>query len=254
MERFSRAVLRSRESIRILLVQFRRDPVMREHELYEVAKSARVSLSQIAIVNALLPISDNAAFDSADLVILGGSGEYSVFDEVSGLDTVVLWLKRSFIENKAVLGLCLGAQYLAHLFGGKVVTCHLREEIGSQVIQLNEQGKSNPLFSGYPNEFVAQVGHQQTIIGIPESAEVLAFTEKAIHAFYWPGTAIYGVQFHPELTKDSMVYRVQYYQSKYAPSSMEYDSIIDNAKESVHTEGFISQFILSMKKVAGHVS
>jgi GMP synthase-like glutamine amidotransferase len=247
-------VMRSRGLFRILLVQFRVDPVIREHELYEVAKSACVSLSQIDTVNALLPISDDEVFDSADLVILGGSGEYSVFDEMAGLDTVTVWLNKAFIENKPVLGLCLGAQYLAHLFGGKVVTSPSREELGSQAIQLSEQGKTHQLFSSYPDEFIAQVGHQQTIVEVPESAEILALTEKAIHTFYWPGTAIYGFQFHPELTKEGMIFRVMYYQSKYAPSSVECNNIINNAKESIYTNGFIAKFIDYIKNATCYAS
>jgi len=134
--------------------------------------------------------------DTVKAVILSGS-PFSVIDD-NALKTTL----SAFIGKVPVLGICYGAQYIAHHYGGKV-----------QASQKREYGKSNleriyqadELLKGIPKGSQVWMSHGDTIMEIPEQFELLAGTEWIdIAAFRARENAfdapVYCIQFHPEVT------------------------------------------------------
>lgn len=131
-------------------------------------------------------------------VILSGS-PFSVLDEKAPkyhLDEI----KR----KKPVLGICYGAQYLSHKYGGEVLPSETREYGRAR---LNFVNRANPLMEGIPDNSQVWMSHGDTISKIPANYEVLASTEDVkVAAYHIEGEATYGLQFHPEVyhSKDGL--------------------------------------------------
>ncbi len=233
----------TKDNLKILLVQFRHAESMKNHERENVARSANVALPQVKVLSALSEPLDDDIYDCSDLIVLGGSGDYSIFADLACMPKLKSWMRRALKEDKPLLGSCLGAQFMAEFLGGEVVTDPNLEEIGSMAVSLTKEAESDPLFFDYPEDFMAQIGHQQTIIQIPQGAKLLAKTDKAIHAFAWPGLSLYAMQFHPELTKKGMVDRIIHHRDGYASDPVEYHRIINTATESPYTDNIIEKYI-----------
>lgn len=94
------------------------------------------------------------------------------------------------------LGICYGAQYLAHNRGGVVEASDSRE-YGRAMLTVV---KDSPLFKGVPRTSQVWMSHGDTISKLPDGAEVLASTEEVENAAYrFAGEETYAVQFHPEV-------------------------------------------------------
>ncbi len=95
-----------------------------------------------------------------------------------------------------LLGICYGAQYLAHHYGGSVESAGSRE-YGRAELEVKQR---DPLFDGVPPRSQVWMSHGDTITALPENAQVLASTASVINAAYRIlGEQTYAVQFHPEV-------------------------------------------------------
>ena len=95
-----------------------------------------------------------------------------------------------------LLGICYGAQYLAHHYGGRVESAGTRE-YGRVSLETKQTGR---LFEGIPENSCVWMSHGDTITALPENAVVLASTASVVNAAYRiEGEETYAVQFHPEV-------------------------------------------------------
>ncbi|MGM9736067.1 MAG: glutamine-hydrolyzing GMP synthase [Candidatus Cryptobacteroides sp.] len=123
-------------------------------------------------------------------VILSGS-PYSVYDpEAFKIDL-------SGIRGKyPILGICYGAQYMAHTNGGKVEPAGSREYGRAN---LKSFDSSNPLFKGFDEHSQVWMSHGDTITALPDNFKCIASTDKVrFAAFQAQDEPLWGVQFHPE--------------------------------------------------------
>jgi GMP synthase (glutamine-hydrolysing) len=96
-----------------------------------------------------------------------------------------------------LLGVCYGAQYLVHCFGGEVLQSGTREYGRANLVSINT---GDPLFKDiYPGTQV-WMSHGDTIARIPEGYEITGSTgDVAVGAFHITGEKTWGIQFHPEV-------------------------------------------------------
>lgn len=124
-------------------------------------------------------------------VILSGS-PYSVYDpEAFRVDL-------SQIRGKyPILGICYGAQYMSHIYGGKVEPAGSREYGRANLEYFDRQ---NELFQGFNENSQVWMSHGDTITAIPEGFHCIASTSKVKYAAYQADNEpLWGVQFHPEV-------------------------------------------------------
>ena len=104
----------------------------------------------------------------------------------------------SLIKGKMpLLGVCYGAQYLAHYFGGEVAPSNSREYGRAN---LGFVDNSNPLFKNIGQHSQVWMSHGDTIVRIPENYKVIASTADVEYAAYQiEGEETFAIQFHPEV-------------------------------------------------------
>ncbi|MCL2041485.1 MAG: glutamine-hydrolyzing GMP synthase [Bacteroidales bacterium] len=96
-----------------------------------------------------------------------------------------------------LLGVCYGAQYLAHHFGGAVQRSDSREYGRAQ---LSVKDADSPLLKDVATNSQVWMSHGDTITALPHNARVIASTADVDNAaFAITGEPTYGLQFHPEV-------------------------------------------------------
>lgn len=104
---------------------------------------------------------------------------------------------KKFIEKVPVLGLCYGAQLMAHQHGGTVLPS-IKREYGRA--QLSVKEIESPVFRNIAYTSQVWMSHADTITTLPEGFKILASTEDVnIAAWCYNGRPVYGLQFHPEV-------------------------------------------------------
>ena len=96
-----------------------------------------------------------------------------------------------------LLGVCYGAQYLAHFFGGKVSPSNIREYGRANLTTIHDH---DGLFAGISEDTQVWMSHSDTISELPHKGVRLASTNDVANAAYRiEGEDTYAIQFHPEV-------------------------------------------------------
>lgn len=102
-----------------------------------------------------------------------------------------------YVDKVPVLGVCYGAQLIAHKNGGEVFPSSIRE-YGRAILTIKDE---NPLTKVLSESSQVWMSHGDTITKLPDFLEVIASTPTVEYAaFKWKGKEVYGIQFHPEVT------------------------------------------------------
>lgn len=129
--------------------------------------------------------------ESVKGVILSGS-PYSVRDE-KALKPDLSGIKNRF----PLLGVCYGAQYLSHFYGGEVALSGTREYGRANLSFVNTD---NELFSGISSNSQVWMSHGDTIVRVPDNYNIIASTHDVkVAAYQITGEQTWGIQFHPEV-------------------------------------------------------
>ncbi len=124
-------------------------------------------------------------------VILSGS-PWSVRDARAPLPDL-----KAIKGSIPLLGVCYGAQYLTHNYGGEVLPSDTREYGRARLVSIDE---NDPLFNGVTAGTQVWMSHGDTIVRIPEGYNITGSTgDVKVAAFRISGEQTWGIQFHPEV-------------------------------------------------------
>lgn len=143
--------------------------------------------------------SPNFNIENYKAVILSGS-PFSVRSEEAPIPDL-----SSIKGKKPLLGVCFGAQHLAHHYGGEVGVSNTRE-YGRAHLSF---AKEDPFLKDIPQGSEVWMSHSDTIVRLPENYECIASTEDVVNAaFKIKNEVTYGIQFHPEVyhSKDGIIF------------------------------------------------
>ena len=146
-------------------------------------------------LNGALP--DLADFDA----LISFGGEQSAMSDASHpyLPELARRMRAFSEEDKAVLGICLGAQVLARGLGAKNLI-GTAQEFGWCDVALVDGAASDPVLGTLPESFPIFEWHSDTF-ALPDGALHLAQTAMDPAQAFRIGRATYGIQFHFEASR-----------------------------------------------------
>jgi len=161
------------------------------------AVSAAFSVIDLSIGDAI------PALDSfTHLVIMGGPMAVYEMHRYPYLVNEALLMNSAIQANKHVLGVCLGAQMLAHVLGARVYPGQ-KKEIGWYEVALTPDGMHDPLMSmlALPGKNAVPVfqWHGDTF-DLPKGSVRLASSELFPNQAFRHNDRVYALQFHIEVT------------------------------------------------------
>lgn len=171
------------------------------HARHEGPGTIASFLKTAGVEHRCLDVFKTPAFPSLDsvsgLVVMGGPMGVYETSRFSFLVRELAFLRKAIAAGKPVLGVCLGAQLIAHALGARVYP-HTVKEIGWGKIRLTSAGKKDPWMkpaSRFPWVFQ---WHGDTF-DLPRGARRLATSALCKNQAFRYGAHVYGLQYHIEL-------------------------------------------------------
>jgi len=143
---------------------------------------------------------DPAGYDA--IVVMGGEQNVVDAPRLRYLQEEIVLIGEALDRGQPLLGVCLGAQLLIAAADGEVVRVS-EPEIGWYEVRATADAAADPLFSALPARFSAYCWHSYGV-ELPEDATLLARSEVCTHGFRI-GESAWGVQFHPEVTREMLL-------------------------------------------------
>ena len=146
---------------------------------------------ELSVYSEIIPFSNFSEIDSNTKGIILSGGPSSVtnsnFPKIKTLN---------FRGKVPILGLCYGAQLLAHQAGGRILKSEIREYGRAK---LNYIGES-PLMRNVNLESQVWMSHGDTISSVSDNSKIIASTNDVkIAGFSFQNENTFGLQFHPEV-------------------------------------------------------
>ena len=185
-----------------LLLQARNpDDVVKEEEAQAFSDRLGVVRHQIRLCDILNDRLSVGMVQEHEAVFVGGSGEYSVLDNDPRIKRFVDFCGELSSGDTPVFASCFGFQAFILAMGGRIVKDVPNAEVGTYQLKRTTHAVDEAVFGGLPEQFYAQLGHQDRADSIPDSVVNMASSASAHYqAFKVTGKPIYATQFHPELT------------------------------------------------------
>ncbi len=136
------------------------------------------------------------------LVVMGGPMSVYEMDEHAFLSYEVAMIRSCIKNGKAVLGICLGAQMIAHALGADVYPGEIKE-IGWGRVEITGEGMDDSVIStiAVDNEQYAEVfqWHGDTF-DLPDKAVRISTSDDYKNQAFRYKSNVYALQFHIEVT------------------------------------------------------
>ncbi len=206
-----------RKDLKILLLQIRDNQNVRNEEHQSFANFSKLELHQIEILNVFDTTSfKTSLLDNFDALYVGGASEANVLepDKYPFVKNCIELLRYAAEISKPTFASCFGFQLAVLAFGGVILNKDKGYEMGTVKISLTDKAKSDLVYQGIEDRFPAVSVHRQYASTIPDSLEILAYTEQCIHSFKYKNKPLWAFQFHPEVDRETLVKRLTIFTPK----------------------------------------
>jgi GMP synthase (glutamine-hydrolysing) len=230
---------------KILVLQFRTDKSL-AHEREVLMRITGLKSTSFKFINLLdKKASLPGSLNNFRAMILGGSGEFNISNWPADVENSVMRIKplveEAIKKDFPTLGICFGHQLIAEATGGKVIADPAQAESGTIEIIQNKAGPSSEIFKNMPSKFYVVAGHKDSVIKKPKNAKTLAYSTKGKYQAFQYKNNIFTVQFHPELNKAGLLWRLSFYPSYTKVRSLE--DIKREYHETPHAKKLIQNFM-----------
>lgn len=183
------------------------------------------------------------------LVVMGGPMNIYQEDKYPWLATEKQFIRDAIGSGKVVIGICLGAQLIADVIGGKV-TKNPYIEIGWFKIRLKDETRSSPLFSFLPEEPMVFHWHGDTFSTLPDDAVPLAENDACPHQAFRYKERVFGFQFHMESTRRTIESLVNNCSEEMVPGDFVQtpEELLSNLEYIEQANEWMDMFLTQLKK------
>jgi len=136
------------------------------------------------------------------LIVLGGYMNVYESEKFPWLVEEKEFIRKAISGDKIVLGICLGAQLIADVLGGRIYRNKFTE-IGWHSVSLTEDAQQSMVFDSLPDEFIPFHWHSDTFSLPPGCRRTVESKACENQAFEYNGKVM-GLQFHLESTEESI--------------------------------------------------
>jgi GMP synthase (glutamine-hydrolysing) len=177
-----------------------------------------------------------------EAVYIGGSAA-SVYDPLEWIGRLSEAVRKWREQEVPVLGVCFGHQIVAHALGGRVEKNPMGWEVGSQEVELTDEGACDPLFRELPRRFPAMQSHQDIVVSLPPGARVLARNAMSEYQAFALGDRIRTVQFHPEYTAEHLRFLLTPRRERLTASGVDMDAVLGDLCPTPESRGLLKRFL-----------
>ena len=231
---------------RFLLLQIREaDDPIRAQEVGCFCRAIGCDRQYLETFDLLAAAPDESDFSRGDIVLIGGSGDYSAAVDSPWLDRTLASLRVLLELRKPTFASCWGFQAFARAAGGRCIHDPAHAELGTIELELTAGGDSDPLFGNLPARFSAQAGHEDHVVDLPPGATLLASSAQVTNqAFKFDDAPIYCTQFHPELDRTALIERLENY-PRYVEqiAGMTVPEFVSQCQETRESNALLRQFV-----------
>ena len=165
------------------------------------------------------------------VLILGGAMHPDQDDHHPWLAEEEAVIRRLLERGVPTLGVCLGGQLIARALDAPVERAP-EPEIGWLEVELTPEAADDPLFGGLPERFHACQWHSYRF-GLPAGAVPLARSPVCLQA-YRVGDVAWGLQFHAEVSRESLAYWNSMYETDEEAVRIGFDPVRANEELERH--------------------
>jgi|SRR5579862_1012844 len=149
-----------------------------------------------------LPVRGRPQTDADAVIVFGGAQNVGEEDSYPWLEDEYALLRGWVDAGTPLLGICLGAQTLAHAAGGRVARTP-EPQVGLKEVTLTGEGERDPVLGALGPRFEALFTNEFAF-EVPPGAAELARSSGRAQGFRL-GERAWGLQFHPEVRRDQVL-------------------------------------------------
>jgi len=142
------------------------------------------------------------SLDHDAVMIFGGSMHLDENDEHPWLDPEKQFIREALVRGTPILGVCLGSQLLAEAAGARPHRSP-EPEIGWYDVEITDAGAADPVVGPLAPSVELFEWHHY-VAPLPPGGVELARTPACVQAFRIEGKPAWGLQFHAEVTRESL--------------------------------------------------
>lgn len=117
---------------------------------------------------------------------------------------------RIVVTDFPFLGACSGNGLLGSYLGVSMSRKYA-EPVSAAMVTITEQGKNDPLLSGFPQQIRVLLGHKEACDELPDTATLLVRGDACPIQMFRVGNNVYATQFHPEGDPEGFAVRINAY-------------------------------------------
>lgn len=204
----------------ILILQLRPEDEVADSEFAAILRYARLAPDEVVRVRVDRDgVPDVADLDDYAAVIVGGSPfetttpESEKSDVQRRIEVGFRPFLTAVIERDApFLGCCSGHGLLGAVCDTPM-SGRYAEPVSAATVSLTGEGRDDPLFDGFPDDFRVFLGHKEACDEVPRGGVLLVRGERCPIQMFRIGENVYSTQFHPEGDAEGFSLRIRYYRN-----------------------------------------